>query len=185
MLLPPKEAINFHIRLSHQLRRNALQKLTIAALEVPATLFRSDDGDKPWSGPHDYGWTALCGQLAVINVEGSHTTLFEPRHCELLRERLLEAVGVVLPPSWSRAANADGKSAKVEKVGLDARDPAETRRELAARVLEAQDRLAKNERDELQHALNYALYQLADLKRSRLLKVGRLLRRIAGLPIPY
>jgi hypothetical protein len=127
----------------------------------------------------------LCGQLAVINVEGSHTTLFEPRHCELLRERLLEAVGVVLPPSWSRAANADGKSAKVEKVGLDARDPAETRRELAARVLEAQDRLAKNERDELQHALNYALYQLADLKRSRLLKVGRLLRRIAGLPIPY
>ena len=42
-----------------------------------------------------------------------------------------------------------------------------------------------SERDEKRHDLDNSLSQLADLKRSRLLKVGRLLRRIAGLPMPY
>jgi hypothetical protein len=62
-----------------------------------------------------------------------------------------------------------------------ARDPAEARRDLDARFAET----AESECDEMQRALDNALAQLVDLKRSRLLKVGRLLRRIAGLPIPY
>jgi hypothetical protein len=52
----------------------------------------------------------------------------------------------------------------------------ESRRELAETA---------RERDETRHDLENAFVQLAEVKRSRLLKVGRLLRRIAGLPTPY
>jgi hypothetical protein len=47
--------------------------------------------------------------------------------------------------------------------------------------------LAKSarERDDTRHDLDIVLSQLTELKQSRLLKVGRLLRRIAGLPTPY
>jgi hypothetical protein len=68
-----------------------------------------------------------------------------------------------------------------------ASDPAEMRRELEARLAETNDSLTTkaSECDGMRRALNDASAQLANLKRSRLLKVGRLLRRIAGLPIPY
>ena len=42
-----------------------------------------------------------------------------------------------------------------------------------------------NQSDEIQRALRDALTQLDDLKRSRLLKIGRVLRRMAGRPVPY
>src|SRR5262249_13653305 len=58
---------------------------------------------------------------------------------------------------------------------------------LTDRLEELQRQLAATvcERDEKRHDLNNSLSQLAELKRSRLLKVGRLLRRIARLPVPY
>ena len=86
------------------------------------------------------------------------------------------------------------------------------RYELQARLKAVQGHLAKNtqERDEIRHALrtqrieadasfaklagqheetsralNNALTELTVLKRSRLLKLGRRLRRIAGFPVPY
>jgi len=58
---------------------------------------------------------------------------------------------------------------------------------LTSRLDELQRKLAwaVRERDETRCELDNALAQLTGLKRSRLLKIGRLLRRIAGLPIPY
>ncbi len=58
---------------------------------------------------------------------------------------------------------------------------------LTSRLDELQRELAKTvrERDETRYELDNALSQLTGLKRSRLLKIGRLLRRIAGLPMPY
>jgi hypothetical protein len=58
---------------------------------------------------------------------------------------------------------------------------------LTGRLDELQRQLAviARERDEARYDLDNAHSQLAELKRSRLLKVGRLLRRIAGLPVPY
>jgi hypothetical protein len=41
------------------------------------------------------------------------------------------------------------------------------------------------ERERLGAALAEVAGQLADLKRSRLLRWGRSLRRLAGLPVPY
>jgi hypothetical protein len=58
---------------------------------------------------------------------------------------------------------------------------------LTDRLDELQRQLTETarERDEKGHDLDNALSQLAELRRSRLLKVGRLLRRIARLPMPY
>jgi hypothetical protein len=46
-------------------------------------------------------------------------------------------------------------------------------------------RRTEHERDQARHDAAHAAAELRDLKRSRLLKVGRLLRRIARRPIPY
>lgn len=43
----------------------------------------------------------------------------------------------------------------------------------------------QQEMKSLEHKLTETARELAQLKRSRLLKVGRLLRRIVGLPVPY
>jgi len=63
----------------------------------------------------------------------------------------------------------------------------ETVDSLKNRLDELHRELAKSvsERDETRSALDKALSQLVHFKRSRLLKVGRLLRRIAGLQVPY
>ena len=59
--------------------------------------------------------------------------------------------------------------------------------ELAERLAEAQTQLAgvTSERERLGAALADVSTQLADVKRSRLLRWGRSLRRLAGLPVPY
>jgi len=61
------------------------------------------------------------------------------------------------------------------------------KREREARFAELQQRLAQSEheRDDARSAAAEAAAQLAGLQRSRLLKLGRLLRRIAGRPTPY
>jgi hypothetical protein len=63
----------------------------------------------------------------------------------------------------------------------------ETVNSLKNRLDEVHREFAKtvSERDVTRIDLDHALSQLVHLKRSRLLKVGRLLRRIAGLPMPY
>ncbi len=83
----------------------------------------------------------------------------------------------------------------LEARGVDARlalskmthEREELRRQLEARQLDARDRIAQleYERDGLRHDLNLAAEQLAGLRRSHLLRIGRLLRRIVGLPSAY
>jgi Glycosyltransferase Family 4 len=74
-----------------------------------------------------------------------------------------------------------------DRLGKMDRDRTEMRRELGARIIESQGQLAKvvYERDQIRSDLNNARSQLANVKRSRLLSIGRLWRRIANLPIPY
>jgi hypothetical protein len=59
--------------------------------------------------------------------------------------------------------------------------------ELESRLAAAQAQVAgvAGERERLSAALADVSSQLADLKRSRLLRWGRSLRRLAGLPVPY
>jgi thioesterase domain-containing protein len=95
--LPAHEATGVNLRLTHQLRREALRKLVLAPLDVPVVLFRSDlfrfyHVDKPWIGPHDYGWHGFCSGLTIVNVQGSHSEVWDSPYCQFLRERLVEAV---------------------------------------------------------------------------------------------
>ena len=103
-LLPAKSALDTHMRVTHLLRRRALGDVAFAPLDIAATLFRSDllrsdERDIPWSGPHDYGWSALCKQLTIVNIEGSHSSVWEAPYCDFLRERLLETLEASLPPA--------------------------------------------------------------------------------------
>src|SRR5262249_47957547 len=88
--LPPKAAFAFHWELIAQLRTKSLRRIVLKPVQVPTTLFRSDDdlSDSP-----DYGWHTQCSQLAVIPITGSHKNLFESPHCDILSTRFLEAVG--------------------------------------------------------------------------------------------
>jgi hypothetical protein len=105
-------------------------------------------------------------------------------------------------PRWPWLAEREGLQQNIEtlmhKVGTLTSCLADLQRELAATVRERDETTialreridalqrelaaAEREREELQ-AIAFA--QQAHMKRSRLLKFGRLLRRIAGLPLPY
>ena len=101
-LLPAKATLDTHMRVTHLLRRHALRDAAFGPLGIAATLFRSDllrldERDMPWSGPHDYGWSALCKHLTIVNIEGSHSAVWEAPYCDFLRERLVEALDASLP----------------------------------------------------------------------------------------
>jgi hypothetical protein len=63
----------------------------------------------------------------------------------------------------------------------------ETRRDAETHLIEAAEQFATvaYEHDDVRRQLNDALRQLDSLKRSRLLKIGHLLRRMVGLPTSY
>jgi hypothetical protein len=95
---------------------------------------------------------------------------------------------------WPWLAERENLQREVEflerKVGALTDRLDELHRELAKTMRERDETRqdlnnARCERDTTAHDLDNALSQLAQLKRSRLLKLGRLLRRIAGLPMPY
>jgi oxalate---CoA ligase len=84
--LPPRLAFELEWQLTAHVRMKALRRWTIEPLDVPAVLFRSDD---EWTPP-DYGWKAFCPRLSSIAIKGSHLSLFDPPHCEVLRARFVE-----------------------------------------------------------------------------------------------
>jgi len=87
--LPGAAAFTFRLELLARLRSVALEKWTVEPLEVPATLFRSDEYSA--SAP-DYGWGALCKQLVVRPISGGHRTLLQPEFRETLCAQFLRAV---------------------------------------------------------------------------------------------
>jgi thioesterase domain-containing protein len=89
MSLPGAVAFTFRLELLARLRSIALERWTVEPLEVPATLFRSDEcsADAP-----DYGWGTLCKQLVVLPVGAGHRSLLEPEYRQTLCMRFLQAV---------------------------------------------------------------------------------------------
>jgi acyl-CoA synthetase (AMP-forming)/AMP-acid ligase II/thioesterase domain-containing protein/acyl carrier protein len=78
MLLPAKAVFEFRLALVSQLRAKSLRKNVLEPLEVPTTLFRSDEYvmDLP-----DHGWNRLCDQLAVVPIRGSHVSMKDEELC--------------------------------------------------------------------------------------------------------
>jgi thioesterase domain-containing protein len=92
------EMENDPLRLTHRLRRDVLARFEPAPLDIQATLFRTDPLGEGglWLGPADYGWGAVCQELTISNVEGSHATIFELSNARSLRQRMIEAVEAVV-----------------------------------------------------------------------------------------
>jgi oxalate---CoA ligase len=88
-LVPKHAAFEFALQLIVRLRTNCLRKHTLGRLEVPVTLFRSDEysEDAP-----DHGWSTICKQLVVVPVRGNHQTLLEARYNETLCAQLSHTI---------------------------------------------------------------------------------------------
>jgi thioesterase domain-containing protein len=87
LLLPARAAFWFHSRLIAHLRLFALRKAEIKSLNIPITLFLSDE-DAPDSTDR---WSAACEKLCAIHIGGTHLSILEPPYRTLLCERFLEA----------------------------------------------------------------------------------------------
>src|SRR5262249_7812983 len=91
--LPGATAFAFRLELLARLRSTFLQRWTVDPLEVPATLFRSDE----WSvDAPDHGWGSLCKQMLVLPVRGGHRSLLNPEFRDGLCARFLQAVEMAM-----------------------------------------------------------------------------------------
>jgi oxalate---CoA ligase len=86
-LLPAKSAFTIEFMLNARLRNRSLRRLQLKPLNVPVTLYRSDEGPST-----DNGWGAYCSELTIIPIGGDHHSILAPPHIELLNERFLQSV---------------------------------------------------------------------------------------------
>jgi len=83
-------AFTFHRERNYRQRVEALRQWTLAPLDLPATLFLSDQ--RLPDSPFDYGWGDLCTELTMVCIGGSHATMMESPRRERLCAHLLEAL---------------------------------------------------------------------------------------------
>jgi acyl-CoA synthetase (AMP-forming)/AMP-acid ligase II/thioesterase domain-containing protein len=88
MLLPEKEAFNVASVINWRLRLESLRRLNLKSLEVPLTLFRSDED----LSSSDYGWSALTSKLTVIPVGGTHGLMLSRPVLDVLSKQFQDAV---------------------------------------------------------------------------------------------
>jgi acyl-CoA synthetase (AMP-forming)/AMP-acid ligase II/thioesterase domain-containing protein len=82
-------AYTFRLYLELSLRADILRGRAVGTLDVPVTLFRSNE----WStDAPDHGWGALCKRLVVLPVGGDHYSLLESTFRETLCARFQQAV---------------------------------------------------------------------------------------------
>ena len=79
----------FGVRLLVQLRLLAMNGWAPKPLDAPTYLFRSDEFNP--QAP-DFGWGALCNDVKVIPVGGSHLSLFDPPTIHTLCDRFQDSV---------------------------------------------------------------------------------------------
>lgn len=143
--------------------------------------------------------TALQDRLTTMTRERDETVATLRDNMAALQDRLAT---ITRERDETLAALRDRLAAQQDRLSTAARERDETVAALGDRLAALQDQLTATtrERDETVAALKDKLAALQDqlatatrqnnetanaLKRSRLLKVGRWLRRIAGRPIPY
>jgi thioesterase domain-containing protein len=89
MALPRKIAFEWNWHLGDQVSLTALRKWTQEPQDVSAILFR---GSEEQSDVPDYGWSALCRQLTVIEVPGDHSSMLAPPNLDVLCGEFLKTV---------------------------------------------------------------------------------------------
>jgi len=63
-----------------------------AAADIPAVLFRTEQGRPEASHDEAMGWRALCPGIQIVQVSGNHDTMWRPPHLTTLRARFVEEV---------------------------------------------------------------------------------------------
>ena len=88
-LLPPRKVVGLNYRINIAIRSRVLRTLVLRPLLVPTVLFRSAEFllESP-----DYGWSALCPQLSIVQIGGGHVFVNEERPRDALRKKFLESV---------------------------------------------------------------------------------------------
>jgi nonribosomal peptide synthetase DhbF len=92
-LIPPALAHSFTTRLLRALRVEYLSRWSPKAIQVPITLFRSDD--PKLGSERTCGWERFCPALNVISIGGDHFTILDPPQLALLSKCFMEAIGTV------------------------------------------------------------------------------------------
>ena len=89
----PSTAISFtfYRDRNYEQRVNALRRWKFTPLDLPITLFLSDQGLSDL--PADYGWGKLCKRLSAVHVGGTHTSILESPRREILCRHFLEVLG--------------------------------------------------------------------------------------------
>jgi thioesterase domain-containing protein len=90
----PSTALSFafYRERNYQQRVDALRRWRLLPLDMPMTLYLSDQGLEEL--PPDYGWGKLCTNLSIVRVGGTHASMLESPRREMLSSHLL---GAVLP----------------------------------------------------------------------------------------
>jgi amino acid adenylation domain-containing protein len=118
MLRPTKLAFWFKRRLTRELRYQAFRQWNPAVLDVPTTLYLSDDR---WPGePDDYGWDDVCRALTKVHVGGDHATVIQPPQRESLCTSFLKAIihhGVGENARTAQVLGVNGRAATVAVTG--------------------------------------------------------------------
>jgi oxalate---CoA ligase len=112
--LPPKRAILVEQELNIRLRMKGLDQLRLEPLQVPVTLYKSDENPFPSS---ENSWLHHCRNLEIVPIGGTHHSILESPRLETLRTHFAEAVEAVasdtkqayspsqnLPTSWAEGA---------------------------------------------------------------------------------
>ena len=88
----PSTALSFafYRERNYQHRVDALRRWRLLPLDMPITLYLSDQGLEEL--PPDYGWGQLCTELSIVRVGGTHASMLESPRREVLRTHLLDAV---------------------------------------------------------------------------------------------
>lgn len=89
-------SFTFYRERNFQQRVDALRRWKFTPIDLPVTLFLSDQGLSDL--PPDYGWGKLCKQLTVAHIGGTHTSILESPRREILCRHLLEALQPAAKP---------------------------------------------------------------------------------------
>lgn len=89
-VLNSRLALSFKRRLRAALRIQCWSQWSPHSLEIPTTLFQSDDPNQhAW---FDFGWAKVCTCLTVVPVGGEHSTVLETPQREILADCFTRAI---------------------------------------------------------------------------------------------
>jgi oxalate---CoA ligase len=85
--LPAKSAFTLEFMLNARLRTRSLGRFQLKPLNIPVTLYRSDEGSLK-----DNGWGVYCSNLTIVPIGGDHHSILGPPYIDLLSKRFLESI---------------------------------------------------------------------------------------------